>query len=269
MTENATTTAVPPATQAAPPAADDNSIIGAVDDSPAVGVTPGALGGPRKNVHSTSFEDESIKNYDFDLFKGRLNVIDRIAILVPSEITYGRVHFMDKAGYFVCHSDWKMVGGQEVCTKVAPCCEKLEAPDKRFACLIIQYNTSPQGALVQPFSYSLKLWRFSGAKYVDLRELNKEFPLADHDLKLHCTDEQYQRITIQACKDKVVNTEAFKKKYGPELDQWVKAASAKLVGQVAKSYTPKELLEKLGMAQAPAVVQQAGAIEDIKELLAD
>jgi len=255
-----------PATAAAPPPVADDAILTSVDAPAVVGMGSAAT---RRNVHTTSFEDETIKNYDFDLYKGRMNVIDRIGILVPNEITYGRVHFVDKVGYFICHSEWKLVGGQDVCAKIAPCCERLEAPDKRFACLIIQYNTNPQGALVQPFSYSLKLWRFSGAKYVELREANKEFPLADHDMKLHCTEEQYQRITMQACKDKVVNQDAFKKRYGAEVAEWVKAASNKLAGQVAKSFTPQELLEKLGMAQAPAVVQQAGAIEDIKDLLAD
>lgn len=253
------TTSIPPSLGPGTPA----DII-AVDEGPAV-----IGGGSQKNVHTTSFEDESIRTYEFDLYKGRSNVIDRIGILVPGEITYGRTHFKEKVGFFMCHSDWKLSGQTEVCVKVAPCCEQLEAPDKRFACLVIHYNTDVKGTLAQPFSYTLKLWRFSGTKYVELREANKEFPLAAHDLKLHCTEEQYQRITMQACKEKVATTEAFRKKFGAEVDAWVKASATKLAGQVAKRFTPQELLEKLGMAQAPAVVQQQGAIEDIKDLLSD
>lgn len=252
-----------PAVPAPLPVTDE--IVGVVGDD-----TP-TIGGARRsgNVATTSWADDTIKAYDFDLYKGRKNMTDRIGILVPNEITYGRVHFAEGAGYFICHSEWKLVGGQEICTRVAPCCEKLEAPGKRFACLVAHYNTNPQGALVQPFSYQLKLWRFSDAKYVELREMNKEFPLADHDIKVLCTDDQYQKMTLQVCRDKVVNTDPFKKKYGPEVDQWIQMARARLSGAVARHYTPQELLEKLGMAQAPAVVQQTAAVEDIRDLLSD
>lgn len=246
----------------APTPSDD--IVGTIDQTP---VGSGLGGKTNKNVVTTSWEDETVKAYDFDLYKGRKNVTDRIGVLMAEKITYGRVHFSEGLGYFICHSDWKLVGGQEVCTTVAPCCEHLQAPNKRFAVLIIQYNTTPQGGLIQPFGYQLKLWRFSDSKYVELRELNKEWPLKDHDLKLLCEDDQYQRIKIQVCKDRVVNNDAFKQKYGAEVDQWIRASIPRI--SVAKEYTAKELLEKLGMSQAPSVVQQTAAVEDIKDLLAD
>ncbi len=250
---------VTPATTAAAPADD---IADGIDD------TPMSVGGQgKKNVSKTSFEDDSIRAYDFDLYKGRNGVTDRIGILVPGEITFGRVHYTKEAGYFLCQSEWKQSGGQEICSKVAPCCDKLDAPRKRFACLVIHYNTTPNGALVKPFSYQLKLWRFSDDRYIVLREMNKEFPLAQHDIKITCTDDTFQKMTIQACKDRVVNSDAFKKAYGADVDAWVKASMTKLDKQVGKSFAAKELLEKLGMAQAPAIVQQEAPIAAIEELL--
>lgn len=256
-------TADAPATSTTTPATRPADDIGAgIDDTPA---SSGSAA--RRNVHTTSFEDDSIRAYDFDLYKGRNGVTDRIGILVPSQITFGRVHYTQEAGYFLCHSEWKLSGGQEVCVKAAPCCDKLEAPRKRFACLVIHYNTLPNGALVKPFSYQLKLWRFSDDRYIVLRETNKEFPLAQHDIKITCTDDKFQKMTIQACRDSVVNTDAFKKAYGADMTAWVKAASTKLDKQIGKTFTPKELLEKLGMAQAPAIVQQEAPIAAIEDLL--
>lgn len=250
-----------PATTPATTAPGDDVIAG-IDDAP---MTPGASA--KRNVSKTSFEDDSIRAYDFDLYKGRNGVTDRIGILVPGEITFGRVHYTKEAGYFLCHSEWKMSGGQEICSKVAPCCDKLEAPRKRFACLVIHYNTLPNGGLVKPFSYQLKLWRFSDDRYIVLRELNKEFPLAQHDIKITCTDDTFQKMTIQACRDRVVNTDAFKKAYGGDMDAWVNASKTKLDKQVGKTFTATELLEKLGMAQAPAIVQQEAPIADVEDLL--
>ena len=254
--------------QATAPPADE---ILATDDDiiPQTGAAPAATDTARKNVHKTTWEDQNIRTYEFDLYKGRLNVTDRIGILVPNEIVYGRTHFVDKVGYFMCQSDWKTVGNQDTCTRIAPCCEKLEAPDKRFACLIIHYGTNPQGALVQPFSFTLKLWRFSASKFVELRDHNAEFPFDKHDLKMSCTEANYQRFNTHACKEKLCETENFRKKYGAEVDQWVKGALPKLTTQVAKSFTAKELLEKLGMAATPATVVQTASVEDIKDLLKD
>lgn len=249
-----------PATTPAKAAADD---IGAgIDDTP---LTPGSA--PKRNVQTTSFEDDSIRAYDFDLYKGRNGVTDRIGVLVPSQITFGRVHYTKEAGYFLCQSEWKTSGGQEICAKPAACCDKIDAPRKRFACLVIHYNTLPNGALVKPFSYQLKLWRFSDDRYIVLRELNKEFPLANHDIKITCTDDTFQKMTIQACRDRVVSTDAFKKGFGADVDAWIAASKTKLDRQVGKTFTPQELLEKLGMAQAPSIVQQEAPISSIEELL--
>lgn len=249
-------------TPASTPATTGTADIGAgIDDSP---LSPG---GARRNVHTTSFEDDTIRAYDFDLYKGRANVTDRIGILVPSSITFGRTHYTKETGYFLCQSEWKQSGGQEIVTKVAPCCDRLEAPRKRFACLVIHYTTNPTGALIKPFSYQLKLWRFSDDRYIVLRDLNREFPLAEHDVKITCTDDQFQKMTIMACRDRVVNTDAFKKQYGADMDAWVRASMTKLEKQVGKLFTPQELLQKLGMAQAPTIVQQEAPIADIEELL--
>ena len=244
----------------APPADE----ITAIEETPQSGAVAPST---KKNVYATDFGDDSVKKYDFDRYKGRKNVTDRIGILDPNLIQWGRVHYTEKTNFFICHSEWKTVGNQDVCVQMASCCEKLEAPEKRFATFIIHYNTDGAGKLVQPFTYGLKVWQFSSAKYIDLREIHKEWSLAEHDLKMACEDDKYQRFTITPYKDKVLSTDAFKKKFGEGVAEFLKQSAPKLASQIARTFTSKELVEALGMASTPAVVQQSATVEDIKELL--
>lgn len=222
------------------------------------------------NVQMTNFEDESIKQFEFDQYKGKKGYTDRIGILLPSNIAIGRIHFKqdgDAKGYVLCQSEIRAQGGTEVVVKQAICCEKLKEPKKRFGVLVVQYRTDRDGNLVQPFGYDLKVWVFGVDKYVELRSLNREFPLGKHDLKLACTDENFQKLTIQACRESVASAESFRKQFGQHVDEWTAAMVPKLPKALGKVLNAEELTKFVGSA-APAanVVADAPAI-DVAELL--
>lgn len=220
------------------------------------------------NVVQTTFDDDSISTSDFEVFKGRKSHVDRIGILMPRSVTFGRVHFIPEKGYYLCNSTFIIKNGQEIPTRIAPCCERLDSPRKRFAVPVIHYTTTPDGSLVAPFSYKLKVWRFSEQVYVTLRNANREFPLDQHDLLVRCEDEQYQKIQLQSCRESIVGRADFKTNFGPLVESFLASIANKLEKTVGKRADAKEWAEVLGAAgqAAPSVVSDQ-PVQDIGELL--
>jgi len=220
------------------------------------------------NVRFTDFNDGSVKMFDFENYKGVKGRTDRIGILFPEMIAAARTHFVPDGGYVLCQSEFKEVGGNDVIVRMAPCCEKLREPRKRFAAMIIQYRTDKDGNLLKPLSYDLKVWTFGPDKYIELRSLNAEFPLAAHDLRLTCTDDNFQKLTIQTCRESVVGVEAFQREFGQAVIDWATATVPKLHRAVGKTLTPVELAEKLGAAgAAPMSMVESSPALDISDLL--
>lgn len=225
-----------------------------------------------ENVQETDFNNETIKSGDLTAYKGRKDVTDRIGIIEPNKLIVARTHFKQGLGYILCTSEFKLQAGSEILYKAAPCCQHLtgEAEStKRVSCLIVQYDTKPDGTLAKPFGYKVLVWRFSDDKYEQLRNINTEWPLTDHDLMVACSDEKYQRITFNICKQSVLRSETFQKEFGDSLRATVEAMRPKMVRLLGKRLTAQELLEKLGKAQAPAVVSSAmdSPVADIADLL--
>ena len=124
------------------------------------------------------------------------------------------------------------------------------------------------GNLLKPLSYDLKVWTFGPDKYIELRSLNAEFPLAAHDLRLTCTDDNFQKLTIQTCRESVVGVEAFQREFGQAVLDWATATVPKLHRAVGKTLTPVELAEKLGAAgAAPMSMVESSPALDISDLL--
>ena len=266
----------PPATPAAAPSDDLLARI-----SQATGQTPTtaanrAASRYHENVSVTSLTDESVSSSEFDVYKGRKGFVDRISVLEPGKVVAGRVHYVPTpqgakiGGYLICASKYATQGGKEVMTQMAPCCEKLEAARQRFVLLVLQYNTDPKGNPVAPFSYSLRVWRFNADIFVSLRDANKQFPLTQHDLLVSCTDEQYQKMTLQSCRESIVAMPEFRAKYGADIDGWVATTLPRLDKAVGRRLNAAEWQEVLGMANATAAVAASPAetpVESIAALL--
>lgn len=237
--------------------------------APAPAAPPPTFASPA-GVGDASLDDQSITNNDFTLYKGRKGMVDRIYILNPRSMKAGRSHYQKDHGYFLCHSKFEVVGGQEVCASPAICCQKLEESKKRFAAMVLQYTVGPDGKLVNPLSFTFKLWRISDDKFVLLRDIHSEFPLDAHDLVVRCTEENFQKMTIQASSQCVVHMPTFPAVYKQQIDTWVRSMTAKAARSLGKTLTDQELRERLGMATvAPATTVSEAPIVDISNLLGD
>lgn len=219
------------------------------------------------NVVQTTFDDDSIQTSEFDVYKGRKGHVDRIGILLPRQVTFGRVHFLPERGYYLCVSQFRVQQGQEIPVRIAICCERLDLPRKRFAVPVIHYNTTPDGQLVAPFGFRLKVWRFSEQVFASLRTSNKEFPLEHHDLLVRCEDEQYQKIQLQSCREAIAARPEFQKAHGQILQAYLASLAGKLERAVGRRADAKEWGELLGsLTPAPATVADQ-PIQDIGDLL--
>ena len=140
------------------------------------------------NVETFAFDNEEIRGGMYARYKGKKNETDRIAIVYsdPKAMFAGtKVHYKDR--YFVC--------------KKGICCEKLGPPKWRVGAVLIKYRTDKQGNIKKPFEYELLTWSFSEQTYVKLKNVNSEFPLASHDVKVSCTNEEYQHLDITPCNE--------------------------------------------------------------------
>jgi len=136
------------------------------------------------------FENEDIKGGLLDKYKAKKGQVDRCALIYtdPKSMFAGaKVHFKER--FFLC--------------KKGVCCEKLGPSKYRVGSVLIKYGTDRQGTVKKPFSFELYPWIFSEATFVRLKNVNSEFPLASHDIKINCTNEEYQHLDILPCTESI------------------------------------------------------------------
>lgn len=219
------------------------------------------------------FDSEDVRRFEFDLYRGKKGITDRIGILaLPFG---GRVHFKKGLGYVMCLSQFKsvMVGGKKVeqTVKRAACCDHMDAARKRFAVPVIHYATAPDGKLIpnQQFTYALKGWIYNDVNYEIMRRINSEFSLLEHDILVACEDESFQKITITACRNKLIKADVIPANVKEDVATWVATMRPKIAAKVGRKMSEQELKEKLGLA-APAAAQvapQDAPLIDVKSLL--
>lgn len=140
------------------------------------------------NISTFAFDNEEIKGGVFEKYKGVKNEVHRLAIIYtdPKAMFAGsKIHFKER--YFLC--------------KKGKCCEICGPAKWRVGSVIIKYGTDKQGLIKKPFNYELLPWLFSEATYIKLKTVNSEFPLATHDIKISCTNEEYQHLDITPCNE--------------------------------------------------------------------
>lgn len=134
--------------------------------------------------------DEDLRGGIYDKYKGKKGEVHRNGVIYtdPKAMFAGaKIHFCQR--YFLC--------------KKGICCDKLGPPKWRVGAVIVKYGTDKQGVVKQPFSYELLPWLFSEQTYMKLKNLNAEFPLASHDIKVSCTNDDYQHLDITPCNESI------------------------------------------------------------------
>jgi len=145
------------------------------------------------------FEKEEIKDGMYEKYKGKKGQTDRIAIIYtdPKAMFAGsQIHYKDK--FFLC--------------KKGKCCEVLGPPKWRMGSVVIKYYTDKLGNLKKPFAYELYPWIFSERTFLKLKNTNSEFSLASHDIKVSCTNEEFQHLDITPCNESIWTAKEVLKK---------------------------------------------------------
>lgn len=141
-------------------------------------------------IEEFAFDNDDIKGGIFDKYKGVKNETHRLAIIYtdPKAMFAGsKIHFKER--YFLC--------------KKGKCCDICGPAKWRVGAVIIKYGTDKQGNIKKPFDYELLPWLFSEATYIKLKTVNSEFPLASHDIKVSCSNEEYQHLDITPCNESI------------------------------------------------------------------
>ena len=140
------------------------------------------------DVMTFGFDNEEIKGGLYEKYKAKKNEVNRGAIVYtdPKAMFVGhQTHFKDR--YFFC--------------KKGQCCQVLGPAKWRVGAVLIKYGTGRDGTPKKPFSWELFPWAFSEVTYLKLKSMNAEFPLATHDIKISCTNEEYQHLDIVPCNE--------------------------------------------------------------------
>lgn len=218
--------------------------------SPATAQPPQQLA---PGVVMTDLQDESVRQYEFEIYQGRTGVTDRIYLFRPKNIIKTRRHFHDKLKFVMCNSVYQRQGNNEIMVQEAECCKKLEKASLVFAGLVIRYITNKDGSIIKPFQTpELRLWRFGVDKYMMLRSLDQDWKLENHDLKITCTDQGYQKLTITAYPEAVYKHQGFPPELTAQFEAWATAALLKIGHEMGKRLTDAEILKELGQATAAA-----------------
>lgn len=188
-----------------------------------------------ENIETFGFDNEEIKGGLYDKYKGKRNQVDRVGIVYtdPKAMFAGsKVHYKDR--FFLC--------------KKGSCCEKLGPSKWRVGSVIVKYSTDRQGNLKKPFSYELYPWIFSEQTYIKLKNVNSEFPLATHDVKISCTNEEYQHLDIAPCQESVWTT---KEEIKQEIIKEAKSIWDSIKRSIAGDLSVEEINDLLGISSGP------------------
>ena len=124
-------------------------------------------------------------------------------------------------------------------------------------------STDKKGKLETPFNWEVKQWVFSGKKYEDLRGVNSEWPLGEHDLKVTCIEEQYQQLKYVACKEAVWASK-------PNLKETIVAAAEQALKTMylGSKMDNEELRDHLGLdSEGPVDDVDPSSDQDIEDVL--
>lgn len=153
------------------------------------------------NIETFGFENEEIRGGFYEKYKGKKGEIHRVAILYSDPKTMfagSKIHYANHR-YFLC--------------KKGLCCDKCGPARYRVGGVIVKYGTDRNGTVKQPFSYEILPWIFGEQTFIKLRTVNSEFPLASHDIKISCENDDYQHLSFAPCNESIwIAKEDLKKK---------------------------------------------------------
>ena len=183
-------------------------------------------------------DSDEIKSVKFKSFKGKAGETVRAGIVYedPSKMYKGaKIHYNQR--YFLCKSDDK-TGKKEIC-----CTHNYKGnkPKWRVGAVLVIYTMDDTGKKLK--DWTVTPWLFSETMFNKLKTANSQFPLANHDVMLTCTNEEFQNIDVQSCSASLwTKNESFKEKVLERARPYME----ELAGNIASDLTPTEIRELMG-----------------------
>jgi len=190
-------------------------------------------------VEEFGLDRDDIETPKFKKYRAKAGNTDRVAILYtdPAKMFKGaKTHFKDR--FFLCKSTKNK---KEIC-----CLHSYEnnRPKYRIAAVIIVYELVNKDGKTKLKDYEVLPWIFSEKMYSKLSAADKEFPLSEHDIKLTCTNEDFQTIDVTPCKESLWSgNEELKKKVLEEAENYFEDVGRNLAADLGIS----EIRELLGI----------------------
>jgi len=199
----------------------------------------------KSEVDEVTLGDKNVETSQFDRYKGVKGRTDRIAILSTTLIRGYRHYHSGKRRSFRAPST------KEVADMVIA---ELGPPEQRFALCLFHYTTDESGNLIDPAKCQgrVKTWAISEARYEELSNLHRSWPLLDsgfgekqHDMQLACTEEQYQRMNFTPCPEAHWK---LKESWYNALKEKAKTALPKVKMTLGRQMSDVEIMEMMGTA---------------------
>lgn len=150
----------------------------------------------------------------------------------------GPRHYMKGVGYFMNKGpEWTRIAG--------------EAPKTRINTLIVKWPLKAGGKLdmeaIAEGRFDVLYWVFDDGKYDELKPIHSEWHFGAHDLKIKCSDAQFQKMSFSPTKESVL-AKLAEKPDGAHYQALLAAAQAMLPGlgdEVGKDMSLDQIREKL------------------------
>ena len=202
--------------------------------------------------------DEAVTSGKFERFKAKEGETYRVSFAwwplkdgLP-DFTSGTPRFTAAKRFFIQNVGYVLDSGPEV-ARYAPGPSKLTV-----GTVLIVWPTNRKGEPDKSrllTDYDVKPWLFSTTIYDTLKTIHKEFPFAEKDLLITCTDTQYQKMNLVPCNSSIMRTflaadTAQAKAAVDAIFAAVKGVDAGMQDLIARKLTPAQIAEKLGGAPA-------------------
>jgi hypothetical protein len=187
-------------------------------------------------LETFGFDRDEIKGGMYEKYKAKKSQTDRGSIVYtdPKAMVVGaKTHYKDK--YFLC--------------KKGLCYDTLGPSKWRVGSVLILYGTDRQGNPKTPFTYELLPWIFGEFTYSKLKSINAEYPLASHDIKISCNNEDYQNLDIFNCKECIWRS---KEDFKTRILEEAKPIWEYLKKSIAADLSIEEIKDHLGSGTAAA-----------------
>lgn len=203
-------------------------------------------------------------------------------ILIPENKVVGVLrHWTKPLGAVQCLGDYDTVMEHKADKKACPLCQ-LATPgrdqwvglaSRYFGVVIARYVLDATGKVMNPMNFTLEWWRFGEDKFTILAQRGAELEdgktLADFDLKITCTEAQYQKLDIAMMQKCLVRSHEGGKYLEPLIAMYneQKPSLAVLQADLANKYDKDTLFRAFSAnPQAPLpVAGAAGAFDDDDE----